>query len=114
MDEVFIKDLCVNGIIGVYESERKNPQRILVNINMHTHTQKAAQTDNVEDSVDYGEMAKKIQSLIEKTEHFTVEALAEDIASLCLKNSKVYKVIVKVEKPDVIKNAASVGVQIER
>jgi dihydroneopterin aldolase len=114
MDEVFIKDLCVDGIIGVYEAERKNTQRIVVNIRMFTQTQKAAKTDNIEDCVDYGIVAKKVQSLIENSAHFTVEALAEEIANLCKINTIINKVIIKVEKPDIIENAASVGVQIER
>ena len=114
MDEVFIKDLYVDGIIGVYETERKNTQRILVNIRMFTLTQKAGQTDNIEDCVDYGKVVKDIQFIIENSAYFTVEALAEDIANLCLKNTKINKVIIKVEKPDVIENASSVGVQIER
>lgn len=114
MDEVFIKDLCVNGIIGVDEAEREKTQRIVVNIRMFTQTQKAAKSDNIDDCIDYGKVAKKIQSQIENSAHFTVEALAEDIANLCLKDTKISKVIVKVEKPDIIKNASSVGVQIER
>lgn len=114
MDEVFIKDLSVKGIIGVYESERKIPQRIIINIRMFTQTQKAGQTDNIEDCVDYGKVVNKIQSLIVNSAHYTVEALAEDIANLCLKHSIINKVIVKVEKPDIIQNASSVGVQIER
>ena len=114
MDEVFIKDLLVQGVIGIEESERDQPQNILVNINMVTDTKLAAQTDKIDDCVDYGKMARDIQSLIEESARFTVEALAEDIARLCLQHPKVVKVIVKVEKPGVIKNISSVGVQIER
>jgi len=114
MDEVFIKDLCAQGIIGVYDSERLLPQSIIVNIRMLTDTHQAARTDKIEDCIDYGEIARNIQSLIEKSERYTVEALAEDIADLCLIHPKVRKVFVKVEKPGVLPNTSSVGVQIER
>jgi len=114
MDEIFIKDLSVNGIIGVYEKEREHPQRILVNVRMLTDTHKAALTDDILECVDYGKMIQIIQTLIENSSRFTVEALAEDIANLCLNQTNVEKVIVRVEKPEVFANASSVGVQIER
>jgi FolB domain-containing protein len=114
MDEVFIKDLLVQGVIGVYEWERKHPQNILVNIRMLTETYLAGQSDDIKDCIDYGDMAGKIRLFIEKSNRFTVEAIAEDIANLCLEQTGVNKVIVRVEKPGVVKGASSVGVQIER
>ena len=114
MDEIFIKDLSVNGIIGVYEKERVYPQRILVNVRMLTDTHKSAKSDDIADCVDYSKMTGRIQTLIENSSRFTVEALAEDIANLCLTQSNVLKVIVRVEKPEVLTNALSAGVQIER
>jgi FolB domain-containing protein len=114
MDEIFIKDLLVLAVIGVYEWERKQPQNILVNIRMFTNTRHAAQTDDLKDCVDYGDMTRKIQSFIEKSVRFTVEALAEDIANLCLEHPSVKNVIVRVEKPGVVKGTSSVGLQIER
>lgn len=114
MDEIFIKDLLVQGVIGVYEWERKQTQNILINVRMFTDTCQAAKTDDIENCIDYGEMTQKIQSLIEKSARFTVEALAEDIANSCLNHPSVKKVIVRVEKPGVVKGTLSVGVQIER
>jgi len=81
---------------------------------MFTDTRQAAKSDDIADCIDYGEMTRKIQTLIEKSSHFTVEALAEDIAINCLYHPSVKKVVVRVEKPGVVKGTASVGVQIER
>lgn len=114
MDEIFIKDLLGQAIIGIYEWERKQPQEILVNVRMMTDTRHAAQTDDINDCIDYGDMTRKIQLYIKDSTRFTVEALAEDIAEICLNHASVKKVIVRVEKPGVVKGTKSVGIQIER
>ena len=114
MDEIFIKDLLVKAVIGVYDWERKQQQNVLVNIRMFTDTRQAAKTDDIKDCIDYGEVTRQIQSFIERSARFTVEALAEDIANLCLNHSRVNKVMVRVEKPGVVKGTSSVGLQIER
>lgn len=114
MDEVFIKDLLVQGIIGVYEWERKQPQDILVNIRLFTETQQTGSTDDIKDCIDYGDIAEKIRLLIENSNRYTVEALAEDISDLCLDQPRVLNLIVRVEKPGVVTGASSVGVQIKR
>ena len=114
MDEIFIKDLLVQAVIGVYEWEREQPQNILVNIRIFTNTRHAALTDDIKDCVDYGEITRKVQLFVEQSARFTVEALAEDIANLCLGHTSVKNVIVRVEKPGVVKGTVSVGLQIER
>ena len=114
MDKVFIKDLMVKGILGIHEWERTKPREILINITLFTDTRKAARTDNIADCVNYSTMAKKIRAHSETTARMTVEALANDLAELCLTEQKVRKVIVRVEKPGAVPEAASVGVEIER
>ncbi len=114
MDEIFIKDLLVQAVIGVYEWERNQPQDILVNIRMFTSTRLAAQTDDLKDCVDYSDITKKVQVFVGQSTRFTVEALGEDIANLCLGHKNVKTVIVRIEKPGVVKGTASVGIQIER
>lgn len=114
MDEIFIKDLHVKTVIGVYDWERKQPQNVVINIRMLTDTRHSAKTDDINDCIDYGEITRKIQKFTEKSTRFTVEALAEDIANLCLNHARVNNVIVKVEKPGVVDGTTSVGVLIER
>lgn len=114
MDKVIIKDLLVKGILGIHEWERTKPREILLNITLFTDTRKAARTDNIADCVDYSAMAKKIRAHVEKAARMTVEALANDVAELCLAEQKVRKVIVRVDKPGAVPEAVSVGVEIER
>jgi FolB domain-containing protein len=114
MDKVFIKDLLVRGIIGINDWEREKIQDILVNVTAFTDTGTAAVSDDLADCVDYRALAKKVQTHAETARRFTVEALANDLAKICLEQKGVLKVIVRVEKPGAVRFSKSVGVEIER
>src|SRR3972149_479706 len=105
MDKIFIRDLRVRGILGVHEWERVTPREIVVNVTMFVDTRAAAQSDALSDCVDYSATAKKIIAHAERAARMTVEALANDIAELCLQESKVRRVIVQVEKPGAVAEA---------
>jgi FolB domain-containing protein len=114
MDQIIIKDLLIQGIIGINEEERENPQDILINLSLYTDTRQAAQTDSIEDCVNYDTVVKNVMALVENAKRYTVEALANDIARLCLNEPNVIKVRVRVEKPGAVRFSKSVGVEIER
>lgn len=114
MDKVIIKNLLARGIIGVNDWERKRAQNILINITLFTDTRRAAETDNIADCVNYSTMSKKVLAHAESANRETVEALANDLAKLCLEENGVQSVIVQVEKPGAVRFAESVGVEIER
>lgn len=114
MDKVIIRDLLVRGIIGVNDWERKRAQDILINITLYTDTHRAAVTDNINDCVNYSTMSKRVQAHAESAERLTVEALANDLARICLEDKGVQKVVLRVEKPGAVRFAKSVGVEIER
>jgi len=114
MDKTFIKDLLVRGIIGIRDWEREKVQDILINITVFSDTTRAAETDDIAYCVDYSALAKKVQVHAETAARLTVEALANDLAKICLQDEKVQKVIVRVEKPGAVRFAKSVGVEIER
>lgn len=114
MDQIFIKDLLVRGIIGINDWEREKPQDILINIIISADLTKAGDTDDISYSINYRTIAKKAQSRAETAQRLTVEALAADIANICLEEPGVVKVHVKVEKPNAVRFARSVGVEVER
>ena len=114
MDQVLITDLVARGIIGVNDWEREQPQDILINIVLFADLRQAGQSDNVLDSVDYRLVAKKVRAHAETARRLTVEALAADLAKLCLETARVEKVRVRVEKPGAVRFSRSVGVEIER
>ena len=114
MDKILIKDLLIRGVIGISDREREQPQDILVNIEISADISAAGKSDNVEDSVNYRTIAKKVLAHTESIKRYTVEALAEDIAKLCLEDKKAQSVLVRVEKPGAVRFSRSVGVEIIR
>ena len=114
MDQIIIKDLLARGVIGISEKERSQPQDILVNIVIYADTSRVAQTDNLEDTVNYRTVAKEVFAYVEKIGRFTVEALANDIAKMVLGEPGVLGVRVRIEKPGAVRFSGSVGVEIER
>jgi FolB domain-containing protein len=114
MDKVIIKDLVARGIIGLNDWEREKPQEMIINIVIFTDIRQAAETDDIQYSVNYRTIAKKAQAHAETAARLTVEALAEDIAKLCLEDPNAKKVQVRVEKPGAVRFSKSVGVEIER
>ena len=114
MDKIIIHNLKVTGVIGIYPHERVTLQEMRISVILYTDTRRAAATDDIADCVDYDSAAKKISAHAQQAYRLTVEALAEDIASLCLAMPGVKKVRVRVEKPHAVPEAESVGVEIER
>lgn len=114
MDQIFIRDLLVRGVIGVSDYERSDRQDIVINIVLFVDTTTAGKTDQVEDSVNYRTVAKKIIAHVELTARYTVEALAADLSEICLKEDGVERARVRVEKPGAVRFSKSVGVEIER
>ncbi len=114
MDQVIIKDLLVRGIIGVNDWEREKPQEILINVVLFADLRKVGESDDIDDSVNYRTISKKILEHAESAERLTVEALAADLAEICLAEPGVLKARVRVEKPGAVRFAKSVGVEIER
>jgi len=114
MDKIIIRDLVARGIIGVNDWEREKQQEILINITAFADTRTAAISDRLVDCVDYRSMAKTAREHAESAARHTVEALANDLAALVLKDPNIQRVVVRVEKPGAVRFSASVGVEIER
>ena len=114
MDQILITDLRARGIIGINDWEREKPQEILINLVIFADLRKAGQSDDLNDSVNYRSIAKKVQAHAETAKRLTVEALAADLARLCLEEPGVERVRVRVEKPGAVRFSRSVGVEIER
>ena len=114
MDRIIIKNLIARGVIGVNDWEREKAQEILINLVLYADLKKAGDSDDIHDSVDYRTVAKKVLAHAETAKRLTVEALAADLARLCLEEKGVQKVRVRVEKPGAVRFSKSVGVEIER
>ena len=113
-DTIVIKDLFLRTIIGINDDERNNRQDVLVNLTLETDTRAAGQSDDIADAVNYRTVTKQVIDLVEGSQFFLVEKLAEEIAVICLADERVSRVRVCVEKPAALRFAHSVGVCIER
>jgi len=113
-DQIAIKDLLVRAIIGINDDERENLQDVIVNLVLDTDTRSAAQSDRIEDAVNYRSLTKDVIELVEGSRFFLVETMAQEIARVCLADARVERVQVRVEKPGALRFARSVGIQIER
>ena len=114
LDQIHIRDLRLRCIIGVGEEERREKQDVVIHVTMYADLQKACQSDNIEDSVDYRTVKQDILKTVEVSQFRLIEALAEDIAQQCLKDPQVRRVRVSVEKPGALRFARTVAVQITR
>ncbi|MBI2718837.1 MAG: dihydroneopterin aldolase [Rhizobiales bacterium] len=111
---VFVRDLEVKALIGIYPHERETPQRIIVNIDLSVKEGEGPKDDDISHVVSYEIVVKKVDAIIAAGHINLVETLCEKIAAACLRDSRVMAARVRIEKPDIIPNARSVGVEIER
>ena len=114
MDIVFIKELQIDTVIGIYDWERKIRQTISLDIEMAADIQQAAKSDNIEDTLSYKTVAKRLIEFVEQSEYELVEALAEKICSIILEEFAVPWVRLGLSKPGAVRGSRSVGVIIER
>jgi FolB domain-containing protein len=113
-DKIEITDLRVRGVIGVNDWEREDEQDILVNLTLFVDLRAAGASDDLEDTVSYRTVSKAVSAHAKTHQPLTLEALAAQLAQLCLGYERVSRVRVRVEKPGAVRFARSVGVEIER
>jgi dihydroneopterin aldolase len=111
---VFVRDLVVITAIGVHDAEKRAPQRIIVNVDLVVAETGRTTSDRLEDVVDYSAVVRRIEQICGQGHVNLVETLAERTADGCLADPRIRAVRVRIEKPDVIANARSVGIEIER
>ncbi|MEZ4516516.1 MAG: dihydroneopterin aldolase [Chloroflexota bacterium] len=114
MDKIIIRNLLLRGIIGINPDERTNKQDILINAVIFADIRRAAQSDSIEDAVNYKSITKRIVSHVEASSDMLVEKLVSDIARIILTEFPAERVQVRVEKPGALRFAESVGIEIER
>ena len=114
MDKIFLSDMKVETVIGIWEWERKIRQIVAIDLEMSADIRKAAASDSVEDTLNYKSVAKRVQAFVGESSFQLVETLAENIAAIILDEFDVSWVKVRVDKPGAIRGAKGVGVLIER
>jgi 7,8-dihydroneopterin aldolase/epimerase/oxygenase len=114
MDTIFLEQVFVQTKLGVPEWERLKPQTIILDIEICYDLSKSCQSDRIEDTIDYGQVVARIRETLHENSFKLVEALAEHICQLILKEFDAQKIKIKVSKPHVLADLKSLGIIIER
>jgi 7,8-dihydroneopterin aldolase/epimerase/oxygenase len=114
VDIVFIKELQIETVIGIYDWERKIRQTVSLDIEMATDIRAAAESDDIDDTLSYKSVAKRLIDFVEQSEYELVEALAEEICRIVRDEFGVPWVRLILHKPGAVRGSKSVGVIIER
>ena len=114
MDVIYIRDLKIDCVIGVYEWERRVKQTVILDLDLAADIRRAAQTDHIDDTVNYKAVAKRLMTYIGESQFQLVETLAERVAEILLKEFQLPWVRVRVNKKGALRGATDVGVIIER
>ncbi len=114
MDKVFIEDLRIQTVIGVFDWEREITQTVSLDLEMGFDIRAAAASDHIDDTLDYKAVAKRLIAFVEGSEFQLVEALAEHCANIVLGEFPVTSLRLKLSKPGAVRGSSAVGVIIER
>ena len=114
MDIIYLHDLRVSAVIGIFDWERRVKQTVSIDLDMSADVASAAASDRIDDTLNYKAVAKRVCAFAEQSEFQLVETLAERIASIVRDEFGVRWVRVRINKPGAIRGARDVGVVIER
>ncbi len=114
MDKIFLRHLQVEAVIGIWEWEQRITQTVTIDLEIAADARTAAAADSVEATLNYRDVAKRIQGFVAESRFQLVESLAESVARIVVKEFQVAWVAVSVAKPGAIRGAREVGVSIER
>ena len=113
-NKIFVNDLEIEAIIGIFDWEREVKQIIKISYEVEVDINKAFKSDNIEDTFDYKKTSKKIIKFVEKSSFQLIEALAENISKIILQDEKVLNLSLSVSKPGALRGSKEVGLTIFR
>ena len=109
---VFIKDFIIQEIIGIHEHEKTKKQKIKFNIVVDVNQNTVPDEKDIKSIVDYEKITNKLENLVKNKKYNFLESLAEDSFKEIFEDKRINSVKIKIEKPNAIKNADSVGVEV--
>ena|SRR5687767_9302055 len=114
MDKIFLRDLTVETIIGFYDWERKVKQTVLIDLEMATDVRATAAHDDIEKTLNYKAVAKRVLAFVSDSHYNLIETLAEHLARVVVQEFKLAWLKLTIHKPGAIRGSRDVGVEIER
>jgi dihydroneopterin aldolase len=114
MDIIYLSDLKIETVVGIYGWERQIKQTVVLDLAMATDIRQAAITDRIEDTLNYKAVAKRLIEFVSHSDFQLIETLAESVAEIVMTEFSVSWIRVKLNKPGAVRGARDVGVIIER
>ena len=114
MDKIFLSQLNVECIVGIWDWERRVKQTVIIDVEMAADIRRAAATDHIDDTIDYKRVAKRLLAFVGESQFQLVETLTEAIAKVIVTEFGVSWVKVRLNKRGAIRGARDVGIEIER
>ncbi len=114
MDKIYVSDIAIEAIVGIWDWERQVPQTVLIDLEMSVDVKRAAESDSIDDTVNYKAVSQRVRALVIESRFRLVETMAETVAQVIRDEFGVRWVRVKVNKPGALRGAKDVGVIVER
>ena len=112
--KVLIKDLVLNMLVGIHSFEKKKKQRVKFNLIINIDQNLTPNDKDLKSIVNYEQVIKVINKIIARKHYPLLETLAEKIFDKLFENMRIKKILLRIEKLDVIKNTTSVGIELEK
>ena len=114
MDKIKLTELTVYTIIGIWEWEKRNPQKVVFDIEMSTDISQAAKSDSIKDALDYKAISKRVKQFALENHFELIETLGDKVAEIILNEFDVSWVKLTISKPYAIRDSKNVSLMIER
>jgi dihydroneopterin aldolase/D-erythro-7,8-dihydroneopterin triphosphate epimerase len=114
LDRILIEGLHFHCIVGINEWERVAKQLVVIDVTLHADLSAAGKSDSIEDTVNYRTVTQRIAEVVEGSKFGLIEALTDRVAEVCLEDSRIERVDVRLRKPGALRLAESVGLEITR
>ena len=112
--KILIKELTLDLKLGYYEFEKEKPQKVKFNLEIYYEDKKPTSDNDIKSIVNYGQVVKLIKKLTKNKHYNFLETLAEDVFDILFKDKRIGKIMLQIEKLEILKECASVGIQITK
>ena len=112
--KILIKELILDLKLGYYEFEKNKVQKVKFSLEVYYEDKKPTSDDDIKSIVNYGKIVKLIKKLTANKHYNFLEALAEDVFDVLFKDKRIEKIILQIEKLEILKDCSSVGIQITK
>ena len=112
--KILINELILDLKLGYYNFEKEKPQKVKFSLNIDYEDKKPTSDKDIKSIVNYGQVVKLIKKLTKNKHYNFLETLAEDVFDILFKDKRIGKIMLKIEKLEILKDCSSVGIQITK